>query len=98
MFLVCLQIASQLRLFDPQLRERPEEESFVEPAWLVQLRRVERQVKVSVASLGWHLSGAGFHLVLGMDRTAGRPAGLWGPLQEGSEQWVGSHSLAASEA
>ncbi|XP_036162722.1 protein transport protein Sec16A isoform X17 [Myotis myotis] len=40
-----VQIASQLRLFDPQLRERPEEESFVEPAWLVQLQRVERQVK-----------------------------------------------------
>nr|KAF6280371.1 SEC16-like protein A, endoplasmic reticulum export factor [Pipistrellus kuhlii] len=40
-----VQIASQLRLFDPQLRERPEEESFLEPAWLVQLQRVERQVK-----------------------------------------------------
>lgn len=45
----CVQIASQLRLFDPQLRERPEEESFLEPAWLVQLQRVERQVKVSAA-------------------------------------------------
>ncbi|XP_054583178.1 protein transport protein Sec16A [Eptesicus fuscus] len=40
-----VQIASQLRLFDPQLRERPEEESFAEPTWLVQLQRVERQVK-----------------------------------------------------
>ncbi|XP_005625159.2 protein transport protein Sec16A isoform X2 [Canis lupus familiaris] len=39
------QIASQLRLFDPQLREKPEEESFVEPAWLAQLHRVDKQVK-----------------------------------------------------
>uniref|UniRef100_A0A8D2E0Y5 Protein transport protein sec16 n=1 Tax=Sciurus vulgaris TaxID=55149 RepID=A0A8D2E0Y5_SCIVU len=40
-----VQMASQLRLFDPQLREKPEEESFVEPAWLVQLQRVERQIQ-----------------------------------------------------
>ncbi|XP_016066522.1 PREDICTED: protein transport protein Sec16A isoform X2 [Miniopterus natalensis] len=40
-----VQIASQLRLFDPQLKEKPEEESFVEPTWLVQLQRVEKQVK-----------------------------------------------------
>lgn len=39
------QMASQLRLFDPQLKEKPEEESFVEPAWLVQLRHVERQIQ-----------------------------------------------------
>nr|XP_025715916.1 protein transport protein Sec16A isoform X7 [Callorhinus ursinus] len=40
-----VQIASQLRLFDPQLREKPEEEAFVEPAWLVQLQCVDKQVK-----------------------------------------------------
>ncbi|KAM8802460.1 protein transport protein Sec16A [Rhynchonycteris naso] len=40
-----VQVASQLRLFDPQLKEKPEEESFVEPAWLVQLQRVDKQVK-----------------------------------------------------
>ncbi|XP_012978755.1 protein transport protein Sec16A isoform X4 [Mesocricetus auratus] len=40
-----IQMASQLRLFDPQLKEKPEEESFVEPAWLVQLRHVERQIQ-----------------------------------------------------
>eukprot|EP00072_Mus_musculus_P031702 XP_006497977.1 PREDICTED: protein transport protein Sec16A isoform X5 [Mus musculus] len=39
------QMASQLRLFDPQLKEKPEEESFVEPAWLVQLQHVERQIQ-----------------------------------------------------
>lgn len=43
---MCVQIASQLRLFDPQLREKPEQEAFVEPAWLVQLQRVDRQLKV----------------------------------------------------
>lgn len=40
-----IQMASQLRLFDPQLKEKPEEESFVEPAWLVQLQHVERQIQ-----------------------------------------------------
>ncbi|XP_025779602.1 protein transport protein Sec16A [Puma concolor] len=50
------QIASQLRLFDPQLREKPEEESFVEPAWLVQLQRVEKQVKEG--AVPWSLDGA----------------------------------------
>ncbi|XP_054440131.1 protein transport protein Sec16A isoform X2 [Pteronotus mesoamericanus] len=40
-----VEVASQLRLFDPQLKEKPEEESCAEPAWLVQLQRVEKQVK-----------------------------------------------------
>ncbi|XP_045659755.1 protein transport protein Sec16A isoform X5 [Ursus americanus] len=44
-----VQIASQLRLFDPQLREKPEEEAFVEPAWLVQLQSVDKQVKEGAA-------------------------------------------------
>ncbi|XP_004757009.2 protein transport protein Sec16A isoform X1 [Mustela putorius furo] len=43
------QVASQLRLFDPQLREKPEQEAFVEPAWLVQLQRVDRQLKEGAA-------------------------------------------------
>lgn len=43
---VCFQVASQLRLFDPQLKEKPEEEASAEPAWLVQLQLVERQVEV----------------------------------------------------
>nr|KAF6434415.1 SEC16-like protein A, endoplasmic reticulum export factor [Molossus molossus] len=40
-----LQVSSQLRLFDPQLKAKPEEEAFVEPAWLVQLQRVQKQVQ-----------------------------------------------------
>lgn len=42
----CFQVASQLRLFDPQLKEKPEEEASAEPAWLAQLRLVERQAEV----------------------------------------------------
>ncbi|XP_041530179.1 protein transport protein Sec16A isoform X4 [Microtus oregoni] len=40
-----IQMASQLCLFDPQLKEKPEEESSVEPSWLVQLRDVEKQIQ-----------------------------------------------------
>lgn len=42
----CFQVASQLRFFDPQLKEKPEEEASAEPAWLVQLQLVERRVEV----------------------------------------------------
>ncbi|XP_057610642.1 protein transport protein Sec16A isoform X4 [Chionomys nivalis] len=40
-----IQMASQLCFFDPQLKEKPEEESSVEPSWLVQLRDVEKQIQ-----------------------------------------------------
>ena len=43
---MCFQVASQLRLFDPQLKEKPEEEASAEPPWLVQLQLMERQVEV----------------------------------------------------
>nr|XP_044993165.1 protein transport protein Sec16A isoform X3 [Jaculus jaculus] len=51
-----VQMASQLRLFDPQLKEKPEEESFVEPAWLAQLRQVERQIQEGAVL--WSQDGA----------------------------------------
>uniref|UniRef100_A0A8C9G4R9 Protein transport protein sec16 n=1 Tax=Pavo cristatus TaxID=9049 RepID=A0A8C9G4R9_PAVCR len=41
-----IQMSSQLRLFDPQIKERPDQESFVEPSWLVRLRHVDGQIKV----------------------------------------------------
>ncbi|KAM5328059.1 protein transport protein Sec16A isoform 3-T6 [Glossophaga mutica] len=47
-----VEVASRLRLFDPQLKERPEEESFAEPAWLVQLQRVQKQVEEGAALWG----------------------------------------------
>ncbi|XP_010185236.1 PREDICTED: protein transport protein Sec16A [Mesitornis unicolor] len=40
-----IQISSQLRLFDPQIKEKPEQESFIEPSWLVRLRHVDGQIK-----------------------------------------------------
>lgn len=40
------QMSSQLRLFDPQIKEKPEQESFIEPSWLVTLRHVDGQIKV----------------------------------------------------
>ncbi|XP_012637493.2 protein transport protein Sec16A isoform X4 [Microcebus murinus] len=51
-----IQVASQLRLFDPQLKEKPEEESFVEPAWLVHLQHVEKQIKEGIVV--WSQDGA----------------------------------------
>ncbi|XP_056668665.1 protein transport protein Sec16A isoform X7 [Monodelphis domestica] len=40
-----IQIASQLRLFDPQIKEKPEQESFIEPTWLIQLQQLKRQIE-----------------------------------------------------
>ncbi|XP_035411111.1 protein transport protein Sec16A isoform X12 [Cygnus atratus] len=40
-----IQMSSQLRLFDPQIKEKPEQESLVEPSWLVRLRHVDGQIK-----------------------------------------------------
>ncbi|XP_058158685.1 protein transport protein Sec16A isoform X9 [Dasypus novemcinctus] len=51
-----VQVALQLRLFDPQLKEKPEEEWFVEPAWLVQLQLVEKQIKEG--AVVWRQDGA----------------------------------------
>lgn len=39
-------MSSQLRLFDPQIKEKPDQESFIEPSWLVRLRHVDGQIKV----------------------------------------------------
>ncbi|XP_040462908.1 protein transport protein Sec16A isoform X6 [Falco naumanni] len=40
-----IQMSSQLRLFDPQIKEKPEQESFIEPSWLITLRHVDGQIK-----------------------------------------------------
>ncbi|KAM9271226.1 protein transport protein Sec16A isoform 5-T5 [Morus bassanus] len=40
-----IQMSSQLRLFDPQIKEKPEQESFIEPPWLIRLRHVDGQIK-----------------------------------------------------
>ncbi|XP_057580040.1 protein transport protein Sec16A isoform X3 [Hippopotamus amphibius kiboko] len=51
-----VQVASQLRLFDPQLKEKPEEEASAEPAWLAQLQLLEKQVKEG--AVAWSQDGA----------------------------------------
>lgn len=50
-----VQVASQLRLFDPQLKEKPEEEASAEPPWLVQLQLMERQVEEG--AVAWSQDG-----------------------------------------
>ncbi|ETE65421.1 Protein transport protein Sec16A, partial [Ophiophagus hannah] len=44
-----IQISSQLRLFDPQIKEKPEQELFIEPKWLIQLRHLDGQIKTPPA-------------------------------------------------
>ncbi|KYO23402.1 protein transport protein Sec16A isoform A [Alligator mississippiensis] len=43
-----VQVSSQLRLFDPQIKEKPEQETFIEPTWLVRLRHLDVQIKEGV--------------------------------------------------
>nr|XP_060613474.1 protein transport protein Sec16A isoform X2 [Anolis sagrei ordinatus] len=40
-----IQMSSRLRLFDPQMKEKPEQELFIEPDWLGQLRGLDGQIK-----------------------------------------------------
>ncbi|MEE6505196.1 hypothetical protein FKM82_005465 [Ascaphus truei] len=40
-----LEVSSHLRFFDPQLKEKPEQELFIEPPWLLHLRHVDMQIK-----------------------------------------------------
>ncbi|XP_063000942.1 protein transport protein Sec16A isoform X3 [Elgaria multicarinata webbii] len=40
-----IKMSSQLRLFDPQMKEKPEQELFIEPDWLLQLRSLDGQIK-----------------------------------------------------
>lgn len=47
---VSLQMSLRLRFFDPQLKERPEQELFIEPDWLLHLRQLDGQIKVCVFS------------------------------------------------
>ncbi|XP_058613565.1 protein transport protein Sec16A isoform X5 [Onychostoma macrolepis] len=40
-----IQMSLRLRFFDPQLKERPEQELFIEPDWLLHLRQLDGQIK-----------------------------------------------------
>uniref|UniRef100_A0A669B8W3 Protein transport protein sec16 n=1 Tax=Oreochromis niloticus TaxID=8128 RepID=A0A669B8W3_ORENI len=41
-----IQMSEKLRFFDPQLKEKPEQELFIEPEWLIRLRQLDGQIKV----------------------------------------------------
>ncbi|XP_051533268.1 protein transport protein Sec16A-like isoform X1 [Myxocyprinus asiaticus] len=43
-----IQMSVRLRFFDPQLKERPEQELFIEPDWLLHLRQLDGQIKEGV--------------------------------------------------
>ncbi|KAM9306864.1 protein transport protein Sec16A isoform 3-T4 [Pholidichthys leucotaenia] len=40
-----IQMSEKLRFFDPQLKERPEQELFNEPEWLIHLRQLDGQIR-----------------------------------------------------
>lgn len=39
-------MSEKLRFFDPQLKEKPEQELFIEPEWLIELRQLDGQIRV----------------------------------------------------
>lgn len=39
-------MSEKLRFFDPQLKEKPEQELFNEPEWLMELRQLDGQIRV----------------------------------------------------
>jgi hypothetical protein len=40
------QLSEKLRFYDPQLKEKPEQELFFEPDWLLHLRQLDGQIRV----------------------------------------------------
>uniref|UniRef100_A0A3B4UPV6 Protein transport protein sec16 n=1 Tax=Seriola dumerili TaxID=41447 RepID=A0A3B4UPV6_SERDU len=40
-----IQMSEKLRFFDPQLKEKPEQELFNEPEWLIHLRQLDGQIR-----------------------------------------------------
>ncbi|XP_030622990.1 protein transport protein Sec16A isoform X2 [Chanos chanos] len=45
-----IQMSERLRFFDPQLKEKPEQELFLEPDWMLRLRQLNRQIRDGVIS------------------------------------------------
>ncbi|XP_044031208.1 protein transport protein Sec16A isoform X4 [Siniperca chuatsi] len=43
-----IQMSEKLRFFDPQLKEKPEQELFDEPEWLIHLRQLDGQIRTGV--------------------------------------------------
>uniref|UniRef100_A0A8D3E6D0 Protein transport protein sec16 n=1 Tax=Scophthalmus maximus TaxID=52904 RepID=A0A8D3E6D0_SCOMX len=51
-----IQMSEKLRFFDPQLKEKPEQELFNEPEWLIHLRQLDGQIRVRKSSHGCYPS------------------------------------------
>uniref|UniRef100_A0A3B3ZM75 Protein transport protein sec16 n=1 Tax=Periophthalmus magnuspinnatus TaxID=409849 RepID=A0A3B3ZM75_9GOBI len=43
-----IQMSEKLRFFDPQLKEKPEQELFKEPEWLIHLRQLDGQMRYKI--------------------------------------------------
>ncbi|XP_040929109.1 protein transport protein Sec16A isoform X2 [Betta splendens] len=43
-----IQMSEKLRFFDPQLKEKPEQELFNEPEWLIELRQLDGHIRTGV--------------------------------------------------
>ncbi|XP_066501551.1 protein transport protein Sec16A isoform X2 [Hoplias malabaricus] len=64
-----IQMSERLRFFDPQLKEKPEQELFQEPEWLLHLRTLSSQIKDGV-------------LVMHTDRSSPQPSACTTPSSE----------------
>ncbi|XP_077593127.1 protein transport protein Sec16A [Stigmatopora nigra] len=54
-----IQMSEKLRFFDPQLKEKPEQELFNEPDWLIHLRHLDGQIRMGgITYTGGHVSPA----------------------------------------
>ncbi|XP_061657859.1 protein transport protein Sec16A isoform X3 [Syngnathoides biaculeatus] len=45
-----IQMSEKLRFFDPQLKEKPEQELFNEPDWLIHLRQLDGQIRTGAVT------------------------------------------------
>uniref|UniRef100_A0A6Q2Z9N8 Protein transport protein sec16 n=1 Tax=Esox lucius TaxID=8010 RepID=A0A6Q2Z9N8_ESOLU len=46
-----IQMSEKMRFFDPQLKEKADQELFMEPEWLIHLRQLDGQMRVGVCNL-----------------------------------------------
>uniref|UniRef100_A0A671QGA5 Protein transport protein sec16 n=1 Tax=Sinocyclocheilus anshuiensis TaxID=1608454 RepID=A0A671QGA5_9TELE len=79
-----IQMSLRLRFFDPQMKERPEQELFIEPDWLLHLRQLDGQIKVCVRfllSISHHASDACYlRALIYFDSVIIHHPLLWSPL------------------
>uniref|UniRef100_A0A8C3G8B9 Protein transport protein sec16 n=1 Tax=Cyclopterus lumpus TaxID=8103 RepID=A0A8C3G8B9_CYCLU len=99
-----IQMSEKLRFFDPQLKEKPEQELFNEPEWLIHLRQLDGQIRVRGRKKGVSPSTASSWLSQDASdawpRRACRTSGWWSSCQhvlqesrldQGSSLWLHKH-------